>query len=49
MSGTARRITAHQANHLPYPGFFAKMHTVDQFVILDDVQFVKGEYHNRNR
>ena len=49
MSETARRITAHQANHLPYPGFFAKMDMVDQFIILDDVQFVKGEYHNRNR
>ncbi len=42
-------VAAHQAQFLPYLGFFNKMKNCDMFVLLDDVQFVKNEWHNRNR
>lgn len=36
-----RLVTAHQANYLPYPGFFEKIGVADLFVLVDDTQFVK--------
>lgn len=43
------KIAIHQPEHFPYIGFFKKMQLADIFVILDDVQYVKGNWHNRNR
>ncbi len=38
-------VTAHQANFLPYLGFFEKIYVSDAFVLVDDTQFVKrGPY-----
>jgi DNA mismatch repair ATPase MutS len=34
-------VTAHQANYLPYLGFFQKIHLADHYVLVDDTQFVK--------
>lgn len=34
-------VTAHQANFLPYLGFFEKILVSDAFVLVDDTQFVK--------
>jgi hypothetical protein len=34
-------VTAHQANYLPYLGFFEKISISDLFVLVDDTQFVK--------
>lgn len=42
-------IAIHQPNYLPYLGFFDKMLKADHFIILDDAQFSKGDFHNRNR
>ena len=42
------KIAIHQANYLPYLGFFHKLANCDLFLIYDTAQFVKGEYHNRN-
>ncbi len=42
-------IGIHQPNYLPYPGFFHKIKDSDLFVILDDAQFSKGDFHNRNK
>ena len=42
-------VAGHQPNLYPYGGFFAKLATVDQFVIVDNTQYVKKQYHNRNR
>jgi hypothetical protein len=39
----------HQPEHLPWLGFFHKMKSVDIFVFLDDVQFRKNYFQNRNR
>lgn len=42
-------VAIHQPEHLPWLGFFEKLRRVDLFVLLDDVQFSKGDYQNRNR
>lgn len=42
-------IGIHQPNFMPYSGFFNKMLNCDVFVLLDDVQFVKGGWQNRNK
>lgn len=42
-------LSAHQPNYLPYPGLFARIAQSDVFVFLDDVQYSKGDWHNRNR
>ncbi|WP_340817870.1 WbqC family protein [Methanolobus sp. WCC4] len=42
-------IAVHQPNYLPYLGFFDKMEKADIFVIYDNAQFSKEDYHHRNR
>ena len=41
-------VAGHQPNLYPYGGFFAKLAYVDQFIIVDNTQYVKKQYHNRN-
>lgn len=43
------RVVIHQPNFNPYLGVFAKYLWADQIIHLDTVQFVKGEFQNRNR
>lgn len=43
------KLTVHQPNFLPYMGLFDKVRQVDVFVILDDVQYTKRGFTNRNR
>jgi len=43
------KIAIHQPEHFPYMGFFQKMQLADLFVILDDVQYTKGGWQNRNK
>jgi len=42
-------IAIHQPNFLPYLGFFYKMLKADKFILLDNVQYTKGGFTNRNR
>lgn len=42
-------LAAHQPQYLPWVGYFHKMANSDLFVILDDVQYKKREFQNRNR
>jgi len=42
-------VAIHQPNYLPYLGFFDKMKKSDVFVIYDDAQFSKSDFHHRNR
>lgn len=39
----------HQPQYLPYLGYFDKIDQADLFVILDNVQFKKNEWQNRNK
>ncbi|MCP5005980.1 MAG: WbqC family protein [Planctomycetes bacterium] len=41
-------ITIHQPQYLPWLGYIDKIDKADIFVILDNVQFKKNEWQNRN-
>jgi hypothetical protein len=43
------RIAVMQPTYLPWMGYFALMDQVDQFVLLDDVQFDHRSWQHRNR
>ena len=42
-------IIIRQPGYLPNLGFFKKIQSCDTFVFLDDIQFVKDRFDNRNR
>lgn len=42
-------VAIHQPQYMPYLGYMHKMKYADIFVLLDDVQFKKNEWQNRNR
>lgn len=42
-------LTAHQPAYLPWLGLFHKIAISDDFVMLDDVQFEKNSFTNRNK
>ena len=43
------KIAVHQPQYIPWLGYFHKMANVDLFVFLDNVQYKKREFQNRNR
>ena len=43
------KITIHQPEHFPYMGLFEKMRQADLFVVLDNVNFRKNYFQNRNK
>jgi hypothetical protein len=43
------RIAVHQPHYLPWLGYFDKMLKADAFCYLDNVQYKKNEWQNRNR
>ena len=42
-------LAAHQPQYLPWLGYLHKIASADVFLILDDVQYKKNEWQNRNR
>ena len=44
-----KRVVINQSNYLPWKGYFDLMHDADVFVFLDNVQFTKNDWRNRNR
>lgn len=42
-------VTIHQPEFLPYIGFFERLTRCDLFILLDHVQYQKGQFINRNR
>ena len=42
-------VAVHQPQYLPWLGYFDKMRRADVFCYLDDVQYKKNEWQNRNR
>lgn len=43
------KVTVHQPQFLPWLGYLDKIARADLFVVLDQVQFKKQEWQNRNR
>ncbi|MCZ6512871.1 MAG: WbqC family protein [Nitrospinae bacterium] len=44
-----KTIAITQSNYIPWKGYFDVIHSVDELVLFDDVQFTKGDWRNRNR
>jgi len=42
-------VSVHQPQYLPWLGYFDKIDQADIFILLDNVQFKKNEWQNRNR
>lgn len=42
-------VAIHQPQYLPWLGYFDKIDRADTFVLLDDVQYKKNEWQNRNK
>ena len=43
------RVTILQPSYLPWLGFFEQMSRSDKFVLLDDVQYTRRDWRNRNK
>ena len=43
------RVAILQPGYLPWLGYFEQMQVVDQFISLDDVDYTKQDWRNRNR
>ncbi|HEX8409247.1 MAG TPA: WbqC family protein [Thermoanaerobaculia bacterium] len=44
-----KRVAILQSNYIPWKGTFDLIHDVDEFVFLDDVQYTRQDWRNRNR
>ena len=43
------KVVITQPNYLPWLGYFAQLQASDVWVVLDDVQYSRREWQNRNR
>ncbi|HML08478.1 MAG TPA: WbqC family protein [Xanthobacteraceae bacterium] len=43
-----KRVAILQSNYVPWKGYFDIIAAVDEFILLDDVQFTKNDWRNRN-
>ena len=43
------RISAHQPAYLPWAGYLERINMSELFIVLDEVQFEKNSFTNRNR
>jgi GNAT superfamily N-acetyltransferase len=46
---TNRTLAVHQPNYMPWLGYFHKIAQADVFIFLDDAEFSKNSFTNRNR
>src|SRR5713226_4233549 len=44
----AKRTALVQSNYIPWKGYFDLINLVDDFVLLDDVQYTRRDWRNRN-
>lgn len=44
-----RRVAIIQSNYLPWRGYFDIIANVDEFILLDIVEYTHGDWRNRNR
>jgi hypothetical protein len=43
------RLAASQSNYIPWKGYFDLINGVDEFVLLDEVQYTRRDWRNRNQ
>ncbi len=46
---TTKKVAAVQSAYIPWKGFFDLAASVDEFILLDDVQYTPRDWRNRNR
>jgi hypothetical protein len=44
-----RRVAIIQSNYIPWKGYFDLVASVDECILLDDVQYTRSDWRNRNR
>lgn len=44
----SKKVAILQSNYIPWKGYFDLMQQVDVFIILDEVQYTKNDWRNRN-
>jgi hypothetical protein len=44
-----KRVAISQSNYIPWKGYFDLINLVDEFIVLDDVQYTNQDWRNRNR
>jgi hypothetical protein len=44
-----KRVAIVQSNYIPWRGYFDLIAAVDEFVLLDDVQYTRRDWRNRNQ
>lgn len=44
-----KRVAIVQSNYIPWKGYFDLIHSVDELVLFDDVQYTRRDWRNRNR
>ena len=44
-----KRVAIVQSNYIPWKGYFDLIDRVDEFVLLDDVQYTRRDWRNRNQ
>jgi hypothetical protein len=45
----SKRVAIVQSSYIPWKGYFDLIRAVDEFILLDDVQFTKRDWRSRNR
>ena len=49
VTSPTNRVVVLQPSYLPWIGYFEQMARADQFVYLDDVQYTRRDWRNRNK
>jgi hypothetical protein len=47
-ASAGKRVAIVQSNYIPWKGYFDLIAAVDEFILLDDVQYTKRDWRNRN-
>jgi hypothetical protein len=45
---TAKKVAIIQSNYIPWKGYFDVINSVDEFIFLDEVQYTRRDWRNRN-
>jgi hypothetical protein len=48
-SAKQKRVAIVQSNYIPWKGYFDLIALADEFILLDDVQYTRRDWRNRNR
>jgi hypothetical protein len=49
VSTEGKRVAIVQSNYVPWRGYFDLIASVDEFILLDDAQYTRRDWRNRNR